>query len=353
MTYDSREAQRGLRDLPGDVPEAMTVLDAMTGSRGATDAWLRGDVQAKGSNPSAGRIEIAQAGTTMNDGGFTPTVPPSIPAPPRALMRGATLLTAAMLLNELRDAAEREQVQDALAKFHLNPSSATDVLAARAYVWGMVRLPYNYRYFWHGPQNAAEIERVAEAVMRFERDNPGTHSAAFDRNDERAWKAIDAVVQNAMTGVAPVGIEVYERTSAVDPALNASSRRARAAARITTGNQSWQAHHLIPFGIVARLPNPIQQAIAASGWRMDCPENVIALPANVPTYLGPLNTPRVPIHSGSHPVYDVNVTLALSGVVATALSVAPNVLEQEMFAVDGVLRRQLIVNIALYHPKLR
>jgi hypothetical protein len=72
------------------------------------------------------------------------------------------------------------------------------------------------------------------------------------------------------------------------------------------------AHHLLPFAIVTGLPAAVQQAMANAGWKMDSAENLIALPANLPTYDSPANTPKVPIHNSAHPRYSNDVRLQMA-----------------------------------------
>lgn len=358
MVDESETARSDLRRLPGDGLEAMEVLDAMAGGRASVHRWLEGPLESQ--LPAAGTTlaQLVAAPAAASLGAYAaPAMPrmPTVSVSPnmRLLMRGGGVLTAAALLNELHSAAERAQVLSAIGRFGLDPNAPADVVAARAYVWSKNILPYTWRYFWSGPGSADEIERVARAVMRFERDNPGTLGTAVNANNGAAWRALDAVVAEAMAGTAPAGPDVFYRKSSVSPALSASSARARTAAQISSGNQSWQAHHLLPFAVVANLPVAAQQAFVAAGWVMDSPENVIALPTNAATYLGPLNIPRRPIHSGSHPLYDSHVRAALVGVVALATTATTSTLRADIRAVEDHLRRELIRNLTLFHPKLR
>ena len=100
----------------------------------------------------------ADGGQWVDGGGGTPKQapqrrapaprqpPPSAPAPtndntPQARLRfgpAAALSAGDVVLRAVTDAAERRQIQDALARFGLSPSSGRDVLAARLCV-GAVR----------------------------------------------------------------------------------------------------------------------------------------------------------------------------------------------------------------------
>ncbi|MBD8546019.1 AHH domain-containing protein [Sphingomonas sp. CFBP 8760] len=240
--------------------------------------------------------------------------------------------------------AERSHIDAALRRHGLDRGSAADMLAAAAYVWASVRMPLNGRY-WDVPFSGPANTRVAVAVMRYEQAHPGTVVLAM-RSDETTLRALDAVV----AGQWPQEAMITERTSAVSPTLSAHSARARSLAGIL-GNQRWQAHHIIPFATVARLPTAVQHAIAASGWQMDSTVNLIPLPANYVAYLMPPNLGAYPYHSGSHSRYDRDVSTALQPVAAGAATMAPAALNAAMEDIDRRFRTALRTNV-LYKPRL-
>lgn len=326
--------------LPVCSEDSLCVVDAMTGSRAATRSMM-----------ADGRIQASFEAVSLTAAGgpaFTSTAPGPVAA--RPLPRGAIRLrggvwTASQVLQWIQATAERRQVEAAAFRFGLDQADAADLLAAHAYVWARNMLPLNYRY-WHVPATGPVNERVAQAVMRHERTHPGTVVLAT-RGDADALTALDALVASAVPQM-PVTVE---RTSNVSSTLSADSTRARTLLGIM-GSQNWQAHHIIPFAVVAGLDRAVQRAIAASDWRMDSMVNLIALPANLATYLLPPNLTGLPYHSGSHGVrYDVDVQNALRPIAAAAQGMAPNALRTAMEGVDQRFRVELRTN-RLYHFRL-
>jgi hypothetical protein len=364
--------------LPPDEKSAYAILDGFTGSRDATMAMLKNarwphaelagpDLPADAARP----IRLAQNATAViTDIGQTLPSIGDIPVQRLvggALRIGGAVFTAAALL-ELNDllmgvspAATRAQIMAAIARFDLDPNQAADVLAARAYVYTRVRLPFS---FWNLPFSGPVLDRTAEAVMRYERSRPGTMMLAT-RGNMAAQAAISQIVAESTAGVLDSMIAL-ERTSAVDPALSTSSKRARALLGLVAGQQ-WQAHHLIPFGVMADQPISFQQAVVASGWVMDSLENLIALPANWPTFIAPPpgNNQVWPEHNGSHINYDADVSAALAPLVAPMPIVMTPQALQQYAANSGALAAALRAGLMtvelgqrsrlfarVYHPKL-
>lgn len=320
--------------LPACPEDSLCVVDGMTGSRDATVSMLAGD-RLVGLPASAGMIQGTAATAA--------TVP--IAMAPRGAVR---IRGGVWTLNEIAQWVEawaaRSQIDEAVRRFHLDRNSAPDLLAAAAYVWASVKMPMNARY-WDVPFSGPANMRVAEAVMRYERAHPGTIVLAT-RNDEASLRALDRVVADAY----PTEATITERTSAVSPALSTNSARARRIAGLL-GNQRWQAHHIIPFATVARLPRNVQQAIAASGWRMDSFVNLIPLPANYFTYLMPPNLAEYPYHSGPHGHYDADVWNALQPISTGAALMTAQALNAAMEGVDWRFRNALRDD-PTYKPRL-
>ena len=339
----SKEAFTRLPACPND---SLCVVDGLTGSRKTTNEML---LQGRllGGSTAAPMVVLAQAGSIAlpgNAGGFGGAT-----LPRGAVRIRGGIWTAAQVLQWMQALAERAQIEAALSRFNLDRSNAADLLAAYAYVWARNIPPMNARYWSEVPMTGPVNEKVAEAVMRHEREHPGTVVLAT-QGDAAALGALDAIVVAAAAAAVP-GAMVVERTSAVSPALSTNSARTRALLGIT-GNQRWQAHHLIPFATMARLDPAVQQAIAASGWRMDSLVNLVALPANLATYLLPPNLAQLPYHSGSHGVhYDADVWNALQPVAATARLVPAPALKAAMDGVDMHFRTALVIN-RTYHPRL-
>jgi hypothetical protein len=338
--------------MPADLESAYAILDAGTGSRDATMAmlsdsrWPGAELAAPDFRAPVAALQVAQAGagtvplpsiTRIAQPGAETIPLPSIGditverLPTGALRIGGVIFTAAILLHELERMGARSDVLAVMARFGLDQSKAADVLAARAYVWADTRAPIPFPNMpWSGPVH----ERTCEAIMRYELEHPGTAGLAT-RGHPNAVAAISVVVDQA-AGV--VETPVLERTSSVDPALSTSSTRARA----ILGNpnlQAWQAHHLIPFGVVAALLVSVQQTIVASGWVMDSAENLIALPANLAAFLAAGQS--LPIHSGSHPRYDTEVMIALAPTVVGAQRIGTAALRAGLLAVENLQRTRL------------
>jgi hypothetical protein len=250
-----------------------------------------------------------------------------------------------MLLAAFDNARERAEVLGVISRFGLNRDDASDVLAARAYVWAHWFGPISFPNLpWSGPLH----ERTCEAIMRYERERPGTLGLAV-RGNLAATAAISQIVDETTAGALDENLAILERTSSVAPALSTSSSKART----ILGNpnlQSWQAHHLIPFAVMASQPVPVQQKIVAAGWVMDSAENLIALPANYATFIAPPNSRLLPQHSGSHMVYDADVRAALVPVVFGSLTMTPAALRAALMAVETQMRGWLIAG--RYHDRV-
>ena len=146
--------------------------------------------------------------------------------------------------------------------------------------------------------------------------------------------------------------DVYQRTSTVDPALSADSATARALLR-TQLSPSWQAHHLIPFAAMAAMSVVFQTTVVSSGWRMDSAENLIALPANFPTYVGPTNATILPIHSGPHPIYQAHVQGLLNGLATRTPLLVGQALRSALASVEAAMRDYLLLRDPVVQPELK
>lgn len=115
------------------------------------------------------------------------------------------------------------------------------------------------------------------------------------------------------------------------------------------------AHHRIGFASIASLPQSAQAAIAASGWRMDSPENLMPLPADRATYLSPPNSRRFPMHNGSHPVYDAETRAQLSKLAANHAQMDAAEIRAELARVEAhmTMRMDRSLEETDYHDKLR
>ena len=178
----------------------------------ARDVWENPWKYAGYPPPDTGRggAPVRQVRDTSGAGRVAPIVPPGLTPPsPRPPVGAAGAAAAAALLDAIGDARERAAVVDALKRFGLDPTSAADVAAARAYVWAKNFGPLNFGVPWSGP----ETERMAEAVMRAEQAAPGTLARAR-RGDRDAFATLDRAIRAAKEPVpvrAPPGSGIETR----------------------------------------------------------------------------------------------------------------------------------------------
>ncbi|MEM9628382.1 MAG: AHH domain-containing protein [Pseudomonadota bacterium] len=290
-------------------------------------------------------IQLAQATTgVVTDALPTPGAGrPGVGTIPRGLGPAAAAAMAAELLTAIDDRRERAAVDGALAnpELGLNPALPEDVLAARAYVWSKNFAPINYRDVpWSGTGN----EQAARSIMQLEQAVPGTLGSAM-QGDATSRRMLDEAVAGALAG------NTTERRSDVDPALSTYSTRARAIAAATAGGmQNWQAHHLIPFETMQSLPVPLQMQIAASGWRMDSPGNLMALPGDEASFYGPPNNEALPMHRGSHPVYSARASGQFAGLIANFDRMSPAEIRAEMARIELTMQGEILAG--MHHDRI-
>lgn len=191
-------------------------------------------------------------------GGHSPkqalTRPPQAPSPPPRPARppandnlrptpnrfgpAALLLSADTLLRQVSPAASREQVRDAIRRFNLNPRSTRDVLAARAYVWTTYHGGELPGVPFAGPGN----ERAAQALMRFEREAPGTLALA-EAGDQEAQALVMEVTRAASENTSPHALPVVPQTSEEADYVAAMRGAGRKEAEVSIALSSIQRSH--------------------------------------------------------------------------------------------------------------
>lgn len=332
----------------------LQLLDRLSGNRMTTAAMIRGEWIGGGigaGTAGGATVHLAQAtgGTmTLPQGGGGQTLPLPRTVPGGGVRIGPWILTVEQLLREVQASGERRQVEDAMQRFNLNRADPVDILAARAYVWTRNMAPLTFFTF---PASGEVNERAARMMMEHERGNPGTLGLA-SRGDPSAQAAVRAIIDAAMAGQAIPTAGVFARTSQVHGNLSTTSRAAWAALGLRNPGM-WQAHHLIPFAVVAAMPANVQLAIAASGWVMDSAENLIALPANWPTYVGPYNRTILPIHNTSHSIYSTHITGQCAALIAMAPRGAHPAIRAELLRIEDAGRSYLRQKLPQIHPRLR
>jgi hypothetical protein len=185
ITSDGRLLGQGeLRLLPG----------GWSVSAGAGEpAGLTGDPGPR-QNPPRDGVQLAFDDSGLARSLIQKTIPPVVEPPDLPWGAAAAVLGGAFLLSRLDQGRERQAVEAALRRFHLNPNSGADVLAARAYVWATNFGPLNFAAVpWGGPGN----ERAAEAILRSEQAHPGTLGAAQE-GDRTATEALARAVAEAL-----------------------------------------------------------------------------------------------------------------------------------------------------------
>ena len=228
------------------------------------------------------------------------------------------------------------------------------MFAARAYAWATTQGPWHY--FWHFEYDLGFSGQVNEAfgqaLMRYEREYPGTLGAAVSRNDPAAWAIIDDLLRRASPASVPAGMILErDRTSSVDDAL--SAKPSRYAARITVPVQGrWRIHHLIPFAVVAALLPDAQRAFVTAGWQLDRAQNLIALPFDQWTYENWPNFSILPRHDSAHPMYSLEVQGYVTPIAAHATAISPMRLLAELTALETALKAHLLRRLRRIHPRL-
>ena len=273
--------------------------------------------------------------------------PRSIPLGPRV-----PLMEISRLLMALTSEASWQRYEEAIAKFRLDRNNPADVSAAVVYAQAKEFGFVHPRIDPAGKQGG-NGERVAEALMRMERANPGTMANAGVNAVARA-RVESTIAEAAASGPLdepedPGSIVFYRKNNVAPQQLSTTSSVARART-VPKPNFRWRAHHLIPFAVVDGLPPPTQRAIAASNWEMDSTENLIALPADQNTFNGIGGV--LPYHSSNHPIYsgDVGAHLATIGVVTGAPQMQAPALRLLLFNTEQLFEQK--IKARLYHNRI-
>jgi hypothetical protein len=334
-------------DLPRDRAEAICVLSAGLGCRTQAIKMVN-NAGLPGINPIS--ASAAATGSTLpqaarSAAGAVPKGPPGV----GPLGPAVAVITAAQILQAAQQQGEARALLAVAQRFNLNPDVTADILAAEAYLWIHRKGPW---VFLQLPNDRHALDSVGQALMNYERDHPTTLRRS-DQGDQQAIHEVHQTVNDALYELGLVRTEIATyRASAVDAKLSADSKRCRALLGIQTMN--WRAHHLIPFAVVASLPPPVQMAFVKAGWVMDRVQNLMALPANFPTYLQ-MGRAAGPVHKGPHTIYSRDVLGALSPLAATSLAMPPPQLLDCLSVIENKFRAKLlqIINTPIgYHPTI-
>lgn len=142
---------------------------------------------------------------------------------------------------------------------------------------------------------------------------------------------------------------INERTSEIDGRLSASSATARKAVDAASKPGNWQAHHLIPFEVMASMSPELQRRVVAAGWQMNSAENVMALPGDDATFN--LMEGALPIHQGSHRGYSNDVRNMMRSLEIAHGTMSDKELRGALAGIEGEMYRRLVDSE--YHKYVR
>jgi hypothetical protein len=270
----------------------------------------------------------------------------SLPKGLAALGRTGLVAFAASLLNRFDAANAHDQINKAIARFGLDAGRPADVMAAAAYVWSRYTLPViDIDVPFTGPG----LDAASEAVMRIVLVNPGSFPAMLQGSGQRSSQSATLIIAAANAGLADYAAESRARPAGVRPELQTTSASARKAIAAFLKNGKMQAHHLVPANVWGENIG-IADLASKDGWEPDDPSNLIALPADVPTWN--LFGGTLPMHNSSHPKYDQDTR---NEIVLTRSAFPPNLTPLQAHAIlDSVaLENRFRILTRVYYPVLR
>jgi len=313
----------GERALVAEAENSANAVTAAEANRGYVVRAVAGAV-ANGASPNAtdkgsdNDTEIVVTGKKLSDAAYMPASYNQIAQVAGAksitvdrltggrLKIGNGIYTASAILEIARSYSEKYQIDNVISRFGLSSDSASDVLSASAYVWGQYRLPaMSDQIGFSGPT----LDNASQALMRVTMIDPSIFINALSGssyNQQLLWYAAVGAATGSISRARPQGVE---------PALQTSSRAARAAIAANLLSGKWQAHHLIPAEIWGANPG-IARLARQQGWNQDGPSNLIALPADAAAQASTALT--LPIHNGSHPRYNLAVGVEIQTYIASA-----------------------------------
>jgi hypothetical protein len=260
---------------------------------------------------------------------------------PRGVSAGGLVAAAAVLLDAWGEHNAQEKVANVLARFGLDPTRRADVIAASAFVWS----GYQLGWFTDAPfSGGPALDAASQAVMRFALVNPDIF-LAWNRDP----KVLDLIKAAANAGLADYAAESRARPTGVDPSLQTTSEKARAAIVSQLITREMQAHHLIPAAAWGKNLDLARLAYQA-GWRVDAPSNLIALPSDPATQamFGGL----LPIHNSRHGNYSQIVEYKIDIARGTFASpITP--LEARAIFDNIALQERASILLGVYNPIMK
>ncbi|HEY2709526.1 MAG TPA: AHH domain-containing protein [Caulobacteraceae bacterium] len=266
--------------------------------------------------------------------------PGSVALPRGVSAAGGLVALAAAFLDQWGERNAQEKVTNVLARFGLDPSRRADVIAASAFVWS----GYQLGMLTDAPFNGPALDAASQAVMRFALVNPDIF-LAWNRDP----KVLDLIKAAANAGLADYAAESRARPTGVDPSLQTTSEKARAAIVSQLITREMQAHHLIPAAAWGKNLDLARLAYQA-GWRVDAPSNLIALPSDPATQamFGGL----LPIHNSRHGNYSQIVEYKIDIARGTFASpITP--LEARAIFDNIALQERASILLGVYNPIMK
>ncbi len=312
----------------------------------ATDAVVSGlDVNSSAADggdgiPLADRGLIIPASAVMAaPGGFGGALDMAPPAGLARMGRLGLLAFGAAMLSALDNQSAKSQINQAIARFGLNPSQPRDVIAASAYVWSTYALPLMTAAPFRGPA----LDAAAQTVMRCALVNPRAFLTM--RQDSNSARLI---LLAANAGLSDYAVESRARPAGVDPALQTTSYSARKAIGDALEDERMAVHHLVPVSIWS-ADKRLEAFALLAGWKSDLPLNLIGLPKDPKTQadLGG----RLPMHRGPHGDYTAETQAMISEFVADTPEMNPQRARAILEAVALINRINILAG--KYNPLIK
>jgi hypothetical protein len=138
------------------------------------------------------------------------------PETPTGSAQVGAVAAAASLLGFADAAVAQGQINEAIARFELDPSRPADVMGAAAYVWSRYRLPIE---IGDVSLSGAKLDAASEAVMRFALVNPEIFAARLQGPASKN-ATLDYLIRTIVDGaLADYAVESGARAPGAAPEL--------------------------------------------------------------------------------------------------------------------------------------
>lgn len=318
----------------------MATVDSV-GSSGVSDLDLEPEAQSYASS-SAMPYQLAQLGGTV----AAPSGGISLPEiSPVDLARIANILRSGSLVGLLMSAAQRLTTP---------PPQPVVVRVADDIMMIFNNQRYTHDFLFQGADGKWRYAQNDRQLVRA----TGSSDGLLVVDLQALSRAYGRPLPNQIVNMTTIGVEALQgatvlearaRPAGVPANLQTTSASARAALGLQTGNMM-QAHHLIPANVWGAFA-PYFAAAQTVGWHPDV-GNTIALPADPATqaHLAGIGI-YLPMHSGSHPNYDAQVTAKLTAAFVTLpANATPVQIRTVIQAVAASMATE--IQAGLWHPRV-